>query len=252
LDDANCDYFLKFPCEKKIGFTLLPTRKSNIQTIRGEREEVLPSGSKFFVEGREISINLLGKFNIYNALAAIGVAASMGINLEICRKALAKITVIPGRMEQVVQEPFKVFVDYAFTPNALEKVYQSIRNNFSPSKIVCVLGSCGGGRDKWKRSLLGQIALKYCDEIIVTNEDPYDEDPREIINQVAKGSGPKAIKILDRREAIREALKMAIPDCCVILTGKGCEPWICEKGGKKTPWDEKGVVLEELSKLKNN
>ena len=152
-------------------------------------------------------------------------------------------------MEKITSSPFRVFVDYAFTPNALEKVYQTIKKDFNSGRMICVLGSCGGGRDKWKRPVLGSIAAKYCDEVIITNEDPYDEDPIDIIDQVAKGAGEKAKKIIDRREAIREALLLAQPNDSVIITGKGCEPWICIAGGKKIAWDDRDVAREELVKL---
>lgn len=171
-----------------------------------------------------------------------------GINLETCKKALEKVEEIPGRMELVISEPFKVFVDYAFTPNALEKVYQTLKPK--NGKMIAVLGSCGGGRDKWKRPVLGKIAAKYSNQVIITDEDPYDEDPIEIINQVAKGAGDKAVKILDRREAIRKALKLAQSGDVVVITGKGCEPWICVAKGKKIPWDDRKVVREEFQKLK--
>jgi len=111
------------------------------------------------------------------------------------------------------------------------------------------LGACGGGRDKWKRPVLGGLAVKYCDEVIITNEDPYDEEPMEIIEQVAKGIEGKAKKILDRREAIKESLKLVQPGDTIIITGKGCEPWICLKGGKKIPWDDRKVVREEFKNL---
>ena len=197
----------------------------------------------------KLQLSLIGNFNIYNALAAIGVGLSQGISLETCKRAVENVKGIPGRMEEVVSQPFKVFVDYAFTPNALEKVYQAIKNNFQPKKMICVLGACGGGRDKWKRPVLGEIAAKYCNEVIVTNEDPYDEDPMKIIDEVAKGTNGKARKILDRREAVRESLKSGQSGDAVIITGKGCEPWIIEKG-KKIPWDDREIVKEEMAKLK--
>jgi UDP-N-acetylmuramoyl-L-alanyl-D-glutamate--2,6-diaminopimelate ligase len=151
-------------------------------------------------------------------------------------------------MEEVISKPFKVFVDYAFTPSALEKVYQTLKPE--NTKMICVLGACGGGRDKWKRPELGKLAAKYCDGVIVTNEDPYDENPMEIIEQVVRGTNDKAKKILDRREAIREALKLAQIGDTVVITGKGCEPWICIAKGKKIPWDDREVVKEEFGKLK--
>jgi UDP-N-acetylmuramoyl-L-alanyl-D-glutamate--2,6-diaminopimelate ligase len=111
------------------------------------------------------------------------------------------------------------------------------------------LGACGGGRDKWKRKVLGEIAAKYCDEIIVTNEDPYDENPMRIIEDVVKGTGGKAKKTLDRREAISEALMSAKAGDSVVITGKGCESWICVAGGKKIAWDDRMAVREEFGKI---
>jgi len=255
-DDENVEYFLKFPAKKKIFFTLneskIPLfRKSGMVILaKGIKEE---KGLKFEVDGVEFHLNLMGKFNIYNALAAISVALSQGISLLVCKEALENFRGVPGRMEEVISKPFKVIVDYAFTPNALEKVYQTLTHqliNSSTNQLICVLGSCGGGRDRWKRPVLGEIAAKYCDEVIVTNEDPYDEDPWQIIEQVASGTKGKARKILDRREAIREALKLAKEGDIVVITGKGAEPSIIEKG-KKIPWDEKKVVVEEFKKLYN-
>jgi len=244
IDDKNADYFLQFKARKKYTYGL-------------EKGDINAQNTQF-------KLQLIGDFNVYNALAAISVGISQGISLEICERAVGMVKGVPGRMELVVQEPFKVFVDYAFTPNALEKVYQTLKPEnkrrrdkslLYPSlrlgRMICVLGACGGGRDKWKRKVLGQIAAKYCDEVIVTNEDPYDENPMEIIDQVANGAGPKAKKILDRREAINKSLKSAQESDVVIITGKGCEPWIVEARGKKIPWDDRQIVREEYEKIRN-
>ena len=251
LDDENKKYFLSFPADKKYGYGLNSGyQPRGIEYLKAENIQATPKGIGFSVKDIRFNLSLLGSFNIYNAIAAICVGLSQGVSLKIAQKALEKVERIPGRMEIVISEPFKVFVDYAFTPNALEKVYQTIRKNFNPNKMICVLGACGGGRDKWKRPVLGRIAGEYCDEVIVTNEDPYDENPIEIINQVAKGAEEKAKTILDRREAIREALKMSESRDIVVITGKGCEPWICVANGKKIPWDDREVVKEEFKKLK--
>jgi len=243
IDDENAEYFLQFPAKKKYTYGL----------------------NKGDIDNRDLQLNLqlIGNFNIYNALAAICAGLSQGISLEKCKEVIEKIEGIPGRMELVISEPFKVFVDYAFTPNALRKVYETLLKSKiknQKSKMICVLGACGGGRDKWKRPVLGELAAKYCDEVIITNEDPYDEDPMEIIEHVAKGAENISInqpnqhksavlKILDRREAIREALRLAKPNDIVVITGKGCEPSICLAGGKKIPWDDRRVVQEEFKKL---
>jgi UDP-N-acetylmuramoyl-L-alanyl-D-glutamate--2,6-diaminopimelate ligase len=231
IEDKNSDYFLKFPAERKITYGL---KKGDIN-----------------LENTKVKLKIPGEFNIYNALAAISVAISQGIDKDFAIKVLEEFRGVPGRMEEVISKPFKVIVDYAFTPNALEKVYQTLKNSkfqIPNSKMICVLGACGGGRDKWKRPVLGELAAKYCDEVIVTNEDPYDEDPWQIIEQVASGTKGKAKKILDRREAIRTALKLAKEGDVVVITGKGCEPSIVIKG-KKIPWDDRKVVREEFQKV---
>jgi UDP-N-acetylmuramoyl-L-alanyl-D-glutamate--2,6-diaminopimelate ligase len=232
VEDKNSDYFLKFSAKRKITYGL-KTGDINLKNTK-------------------IKLKIPGEFNLYNALAAISVAISQGIDKDFAIKVLEEFEGVPGRMEEVISKPFKVIVDYAFTPNALKKVYQTLTSNIEPrtsNKLICVLGSCGGGRDKWKRPVLGELAAKYCDEVIVTNEDPYDEDPWQIIEQVASGTKGKARKILDRREAIRTALKLAKEGDVVVITGKGCEPSICVAGGRKIPWDDRKVVREEFQKI---
>jgi len=245
LDDKNADYFLQFPAKKKIGFTM-----SGGSTSLGGRTSNIDGSRTAIISAKEVQplrLKLLGEFNIYNALAAICVGLSQGVSLEVCKKAVENLKGVPGRMEEVVSQPFKVVVDYAFTPNALEKVYQTLKPQ--NAKMICVLGACGGGRDKWKRPVLGQIAAKYCDEVIITNEDPYDENPATIINEVASGVGDKTQKILDRRSAIKRSLELAKPGDTLVITGKGCEPWIIEAHGKKIPWDDRQVVKEEFALL---
>ncbi len=252
LDDDSAEYFLQFPAARKFGFTTPKNGGPTSAEVKARNIKVFPSGVEFSIGNTGFNLNLSGEFNVYNALAAISVGLSQGISLETCKRALEKAKGIPGRMEIVIKEPFKVIVDYAITPVALEKVYQTITRQLigSPTnKLICVLGACGGGRDKWKRPVFGEIAAKYCKEIIITNEDPYDEDPMEIINQVAEGTSGRAEKILDRREAIREAIKNVQPNDVVIITGKGCEPWMCVAGGKKVPWDDRRIAREEFARL---
>lgn len=234
-EDENAKHFLEIPAKKKITFGL--------------------KNGDFNQRNLNLKLKFPGEFNILNALAAFSVAKTFGIEEKITKEILENFEGVPGRMEEVISKPFRVIVDYAFTPNALEKVYQTIRNTIYESqnnKLICVLGACGGGRDKWKRPVLGKLAAKYCNEIIVTNEDPYEEDPWQIIEQVASGTEGKAKKILERREAIREALKLAKEKDIVVITGKGCEPSICIKGGKKIPWDDRKVVKEEYNKIYGN
>lgn len=261
LDDPYADYFLKFPAAEKYGYKIESKTQNpklkNLKIIEAKNCKVVYKGISFNVNEVNFNLKLLGAFNIYNALAAISIAASQGIDLKTCKRALEKVEGMPGRMEIVIEKPFKVIVDYAFTPNALEQVYRTIQRDFSPKKMICVFGSCGGGRDKWKRPVLGKIAARFCDEIILTNEDPFDEDPMGIIEQIASGvenisknqPKPALYKIQDRRGAINKALSFVKPEDIIVITGKGCEPSICLAGGKEIPWDDRKVVREEFKKV---
>ena len=220
-DDQNAKYFLDIPANKKVKFGMKDAESAGIK------------------------LNMEGKFNLMNAMAAISVARFYGIDDAVSKRALEAAKGISGRMEVVAENPVKVIVDYAHTPEQLEAVYKT----FKDENLICVLGSCGGGRDKWKRPVLGEIAKKYCTKIIVTNEDPYDENPMEIIDQVIKTAGEKAEKILDGEEAIKTAIKVAKQGEVVIITGKGSEPWMCIENGKKIPWDDRKIARDALSKI---
>ncbi|MFA5368586.1 MAG: UDP-N-acetylmuramoyl-L-alanyl-D-glutamate--2,6-diaminopimelate ligase [Candidatus Paceibacterota bacterium] len=244
IDDKHANYFLDFPAEKIITYGI-----DNSADIKGENVTVSYNGSRFKVNGYDFDLKILCSFNVYNALSAIAIAVSEGVSLEDCQKGIAEVEQIAGRMEKIMDQPFKVFVDYAFIPVALEKVYEFVKPKLG--KLIVVLGSCGGGRDKWKRPVLGDIADRYGDVVIITNEDPYDENPQVIIDEVAVGvkNKEKLIKIFDRREAINKALSLAKTGDVVVITGKGCEPWICWEDGRKEAWDDRCIVKEEFSKL---
>ena len=168
---------------------------------------------------------------------------------------LAVIGSIAGRLEFIKQgQPFSVIVDYAFEPQAVVKLYQTIKL-IPHQKIIHLLGSAGGGRDVSRRPKLGKLAGQQADYVIVTNEDPYDDNPQEIIHQVADGAmaAGKVIKKNlfrnpDRRSAIAKAFSLAGPNDLVILTGKGSEQKMAIKGGYVW-WDERVVVREELQKI---
>lgn len=264
LDDENVDYFLQFPADTYYGYTLAKSADTfifkSMKVLEGEEVQTTKGGIQFRVHKEELFIPISGVFNVYNALAAICVGLSQGVDLETCRRALEKMSVVPGRMEIVVQKPFTVIVDYAHTPVALESVYKTIeatshKQSAINNRMICIFGAAGGGRDRWKRPELGKIAAQYCDTIILTNEDSYDEDPISLLKEIESGIAshqPLAISyllIVDRREAIRKALELAKPGDTVIITGKGSEPWMCFERGKKIPWDDCEVVREEMSKF---
>lgn len=262
LDDNNAGYFLGFPSGKKFGYQISgeKTREQesvfpDLKIVSAENCRLAAGGAKFFVNSQEFNLNLLGKFNVYNGLAAVSVGLAENIPLETIKTALEKVKGIPGRLEIVKKEPFVVVVDYAHTPDALEKVYQTVKQ-MNPSRIIAVLGAAGGGRDKWKRPEMGRIAGQYCDYIILTDEDPYDEDPSRILSEIRAGisdarfSFSNLCEILDRREAIKKALALAEKGDIVVITGKGCEPWMCLAKGKKIPWDDRRIVREEVLSLR--
>ena len=141
-----------------------------------------------------------------------------------------------------------VVVDYAHTPDSLEKLYQA----FKDQKKVCVLGNTGGGRDTWKRPEMAHVAEQYCEEIILTNEDPYDEDPRKIVDEMARGieDQSKLEIIMDRRLAIRTAIEKAPEGGYVLVSGKGTDPYIMGPHNTRQPWSDAEVVQKELALLK--
>ena len=251
LDDPAASYFLSFPADRQIGYSLKPSSQLK-DVLFPESLGLKKEAAHFLVRGTKFHLFLPGRFNISNALAAIAVGYSQGLKFSLMAKTLAQIRQVPGRLEKVISQPFQVFVDYAHTPVALEKVYQSLQPQ--PGKMICLLGSCGGGRDKWKRPVLGKIASHYCQKIIVTNEDPYDENPQKIIQAVASGvekSFPREnlFTVLDRRKAIQKALSLAQAGDVVVLTGKGSESLMCLADGKKIPWSDKEEVLRAMKKL---
>src|SRR3989344_1480093 len=207
-------------------------------------------GIAFTLGGVAFGSYLLGEYNLSNILAAVSVGLSQGVGLQHIVRAVHEVAGVPGRFERLVtHKGFEVVVDYAHTPDALEKVYRTITSVLRPNKLICVLGSAGGGRDRWKRKEMGALAAKFCQVIFITNEDPYDEDPQLIIDDVAQGAGSQAEKVLDRKEAIHKAMHLAEIGDVVVLTGKGIEPWIMGPKGSKQSWNEVEVVKEELQNL---
>ena len=239
IDDKEGHKFLAIDVEKKAPYSLKD----------GEPIVCHDDGVKFVCEGVNIESRLPGKFNVYNMLAAISYARALGISMDSIKTGIEKVEEIKGRAQKIPNNlGIDIVVDYAHTPDSLEALYST----FSEKKMICVLGNCGGGRDKWKRKEMAQIAEKYCEEIILTDEDPYDDEPREIIEDMAKEIiNKQPIVIVDRREAIAEAIKEAKQGYAVLITGKGTDPYIMRKNGTKEPWSDAKVVEEELSKAGN-
>ncbi len=252
-DDLHGMYYSDFPAEQKISYGINNT--ANLQALDTAYS---PSGINFILSTLTFHLQLKGKFDIYNALAAIATTNSLDIDLGVAKRALEKIQLIPGRMEVIQDKPFTVLIDYAPEPYSLQALYDTI-SVWPKNKLIHILGSTGGGRDVARRKILGQMAGKTADIVIVTNEDPYDDDPQEIIHQVADGavSSGKVIKENlfrnpDRRGAIAKAFSLAKEGDLVLITGKGSEQKMAVSGGNYIDWDDRKVAREELQKLGSN
>ena len=208
-----------------------------------------------------MSVKLGGQFYIKNALAAAETAHAFGIGTDAIRNGIARVTKIPGRMDRIdAGQEFSVIVDYALTPEALEALYKT----FGSAKKICVFGCTGGGRDKWKRPVLGKLAGTYCETVIVTNDIAYDENPKKIADDIARDMSTKPEIILDRRAAISRALEIALSlskgapldkargnqnDVVVLITGMGIDTEVSAPDGAKIPWSDIRVTQEELKRL---
>jgi len=236
-DNTYSKPYLELPVE-----TVLPFGQEDATELSLRDGEV-----SFRYDGVLFTIPHPGMFSVLNALAAIKTAAWLGVPLPVCSEALGALTVIPGRAEHIeAEQDFLAVVDYAHTPDSLKALYGA----YGKRRKICVLGNTGGGRDTWKRPLMGKIAEEHCDEVILTNEDPYDEDPVAIIDAMKSELTRPVQTIMDRREAIHTALSLARSGDAVLITGKGTDPYIMEANGKKTSWSDAQVVREELEKLK--
>lgn len=251
-DDKYFNEFFNNKADKKISFSI-----NNKGDFQAENIICEDFNNKFEINGVNFITSILGKFNVYNILTAIAVCSSQGLSLGQMSKYLKYFEGTPGRMEFIrTKRNFRVLVDYAPEVESLKNLYKAL-DLFDYNRLIHVLGSCGGGRDKSRQPVLGKMAGEKADIVIITNEDPYDDDPIGIINNVAKGaisSGKELnkdlFKIEDRRQAIKKALNLAQPNDLVLITGKGAEQFICVKHGKKIPWDDRKVTIRLLKELK--
>lgn len=289
FDDDHILEFINFKVDKVFGFGInfnmqnfindskynfLVAKNINLELgkISFDAEKEL-SDSQISIS--EVKLNLTGLFNVYNSLAASSVALSLGIDLNSIKNALEKIEQVKGRMQFIKGDSICGFVDYAHDPNSIAGVYDNLLKVKKPeNKLIAVIGSCGGGRDSITRFDKGNAAGAFCDYVIVTNEDPYDDDPSKIIddvfagvineienqnsdrvvNKIIRNSNNKkeeninAFKILDRREAIIKAVNIANAGDIIVCTGKGAEKGIAIKNGEILLWDE----VEELNNAIKN
>jgi UDP-N-acetylmuramoyl-L-alanyl-D-glutamate--2,6-diaminopimelate ligase len=241
-DDEHGKDFLAFPVEHPLPYSL---HDLSLYSLHKD-------GSSLVFGDTTLRVPLIGLFNVYNVMAAITLTRALGVTLQVIERALHNTPPIAGRVEKFSTTTndgrrITAVVDYAHTPDSLEKLYQA----FKDSPKVCVLGNTGGGRDTWKRPEMGAIADRYCDQIILTNEDPYDENPRRIVADMERGiqNKDKLEIIMDRREAIAAALARCPDGGHVLISGKGTDPYIMGPRNTKEPWSDAEVVQQELARL---
>lgn len=261
-DDQNWNKFYSLPASEKF---LYSVKKSVDHGAVARKILTAPNGVTMTVvhdDGQNtIALNLPGIFNVQNALASFCVGLALGLDPENIKKGLENITLVPGRMEPIKvakQQDFTVLVDYAHNADSLKNVYETVSDGMKNTggRIISVLGATGR-RDKTKRPIMGALAGHYADLVIFTNEDPYDEDPTTIMEQVAEGihkGGAKHQwrlnynywKVLDRSQAIHKAIKEAKKNDVVLITGKGAEEVMAIGESEFVPFSDREVAKSEL------
>lgn len=240
IDSEHGADFLNFPVEYSLPYTL---KDLTLYSLHKESVSLVFSDMT-------IRVPLVGIFNVYNILAAITLTKALGVSLNTIDIALRNIPPIAGRVEQFKSpagstKPITVVVDYAHTPDSLTQLYEAFRD----VPKIAVLGNTGGGRDTWKRPEMATIAEQYCDHVVLTNEDPYDEDPQAIVDQMAQGISDrtKLTVELDRTQAIARAIELCPAHGYVLVTGKGTDPYIMGPRGTKQAWSDAAVVTKLLN-----
>ncbi|HEY1429581.1 MAG TPA: UDP-N-acetylmuramoyl-L-alanyl-D-glutamate--2,6-diaminopimelate ligase [Candidatus Tumulicola sp.] len=212
--------------------------------VRATGVTVDSAATRFFVDGTAFELQMSGRFNTYNALAAVAVARQFGIDDAGSAAALALIAGVRGRMERIAGAGIVAVVDYAHTPDALERALEALRETTRGS--LAVIFGCGGDRDRGKRPQMGAIAARFADRVYLTNDNPRGEDPRAIVDQIVAGiDGARYAIDLDRRHAIERAIDDARAGDTVLIAGKGHETYQIV-GDRVLDFDDAAVAREAL------
>lgn len=251
-DDPAVDYFRSITAADVITYGVDQPADVQASNIR-----ITARGTTFHLEtfrgNIDMTLQMVGKFNVYNALAAITAALIENVPLEQIRDSLGQMPGVDGRVEAVdAGQPFAVIVDYAHTPDGLENVLRTI-TEFAEGRILTVFG-CGGDRDRTKRPLMGQVAAKYSDYTLVTSDNPRTEEPLSILDDIEAGLREQQVAadryelIVDRRAAIQKAVEMAQPGDVLLIAGKGHETYQIV-GTEVHDFDDRLVAKEAIRGL---
>lgn len=245
-DDPASDYFAKITPAQLITYGF-----SEKAMVRAEQIQITPQGTSYWMHtwwgSIPIRMKLLGKFNVYNALAAAAVAFACGCSLDQIRSGLEQMTEVDGRFELVESDqPFTCLVDYAHTPDSLKNVLTTIRE-FAKGRVICVVG-CGGDRDRLKRPKMAEIAEQYSDLVVITSDNPRSEKPEKIIDDMLQGlTKDHHVVCVDRKEAIQFAIEQAQADDVILIAGKGHETYQ-EIEGVRYDFDDREVARSFLQR----
>jgi UDP-N-acetylmuramoyl-L-alanyl-D-glutamate--2,6-diaminopimelate ligase len=245
-DDKNGKVMLQNTSARKESYTL-----KGVGTFKGKVLESGLFGLQMTINDREVWFKLIGRFNAYNLLAVYGTAILLGESEDAILTELSQLTPPPGRFQQVHSKDGKVaIVDYAHTPDALQNVLETINDLKEDNQQIITVVGCGGNRDKGKRPQMASIACNLSTKVVLTSDNPRNEEPQDILNDMQAGVSitqrKKVLSILDRREAIRTAAMLANPGDIILIAGKGHENYQ-EIMGVKHHFDDREEVLNAFS-----
>jgi len=245
VDDAAGVWIRKHSDSPIVGFGFGPEAEVGASDL-----ELRPDGTSFTIrEGGErvlVSLKLRGAFNAMNGLAAYAAGRALRIPSATALAGIERVAAVPGRLEPVDEgQPFQVLVDYAHTPDALERALEAVRA-FRPARVLCLFG-CGGDRDKGKRPLMGAVAARLSDQVILTSDNPRSEDPAAILREIEAGvrNAAHVRTVEDRAEAIDDLIQLAAPGDALLIAGKGHETYQI-LGSRTLPFDDREVARAAL------
>ncbi len=248
IDDKNGQVMLQNTAAKKLTYALKSYADYKAQILENQL-----SGLLLKINGNEVWVKLIGTFNAYNLLAIYGTAIELGIeSLEVLR-LLSDLESVSGRFQFIVSDSnITAIVDYAHTPDALENVLKTINDIRTKNEQLITVVGCGGNRDKAKRPIMGGIASDLSNTAIFTSDNPRNEDPAVIINEMEQGVAPQNYKrilsITDRKQAIKTACQLAQPNDIILIAGKGHETYQ-EINGIRHDFDDMKIIKEILDQL---
>lgn len=247
-DDREGKYFSAFPVMKNFEFGV---KKGKVKATKIEQDSKLTFNIEFEGKSYYIQTDLLGKFNVYNILAAWCVGYSQEIDPRKIKWGIEEVKQVKGRMEKVAEKNgVKYYIDYAMTPDSYEMLFDEMRN-IAKGKIIAIFGAAGD-RDKSKRPKIGKVAALKADYSILTEDEPYSEDPKKIIEEIEVGfkkANKNNYKIVpDRKKALKEAIKMSKSGDVVVVPGMGHEAFRNVGGNRKVPWNEAKIIKDLVEK----